>query len=189
LWLPKAAAPVGPAPELLPWAAKVVEERHKNFAKDLPNSRCLPMGPSFSGFFADYEVIQSPTRMVMIEETGDPARVVYLDGRGHPKEPNPSYMGHSVGHWEGDTLVVETTGFNDVGWLTMALYPQTEKLKMTERFRRIDLGHLEVETTFEDPGTFKRPWSNKRVSALAPKEMERLEYVCNENNKDVAHYR
>jgi hypothetical protein len=97
-------------------------------------------------------------------------------------------MGHSVGHWEGDTLVIDTVGFNDVAWLTLALYPQTEKLHLTERYHRLDLGHLEIEMTFDDPGTFAKPWSNKRVVTLAPKEMEMLEYVCAENNRDTAHY-
>jgi hypothetical protein len=187
LWLPRVPDSVGPPPELLPPAQKIVRERQQNFAKDLPNAQCLPLGPSFSGFFAPYQLVQTAAMMVIMEENGDPSRRIYLDGRKHPSEVNPSFMGHSVGRWEGDTLVVETVGFNDRGWVTLAGYPQTETLRITEKFRRLDLGHLEVETTFEDPATFKKPWTNKRVSALAPKDMEMLEYVCAENNRDIGH--
>jgi hypothetical protein len=185
LWLPRVPNQV--RPELQPWAQKIFQERQQNYAKDLPNAQCLPLGPSFSGFFAPYQLVQTATLLVIMEENGDPPRRVYLDGRKHPNDVNPSFMGHSIGHWEGDTLVVETVGFNDRGWVTLAGYPQTETLRMTERFRRLDLGHLEVETTFEDAATFKKPWTNKRVSALAPPEMEMLEYVCTENNRDIGH--
>jgi hypothetical protein len=97
-------------------------------------------------------------------------------------------MGHSIGHWEKDTLVVETVGFNDRGWVTFNAFPQTEQLKVTERFRRLDLGHLEVELTFEDPSVFKKPFTLKRVSTLAPDNYELLEYVCAENNRDREHF-
>ncbi|MBV8843205.1 MAG: carboxypeptidase regulatory-like domain-containing protein [Bryobacterales bacterium] len=187
IWLPRIPTPAGVAPELLPAAAAIVKQRQENFGRDFPNSRCLPLGPSFTGFFADFEIVQTPSRLIILEENGDPARTIYMDTRSHPKDVNPSFMGHSIGRWEGDTLVVDTLGFNDRGWLTFAFYPQTEKLRITERFRRLDLGHLEVQTTFEDPDTFVKPWTNKRVHALGPKEMERLEYVCTENNKDVSH--
>ncbi len=100
---------------------------------------------------------------------------------------------HSVGHWEGDTLVVETGGFNELGRLGVLSgglrqnLPRTEKLRVTERFRRPDLGHLEVETTYEEPGAYKKPFKTRYVKSLAPKDWETLEYVCNENEKDAAH--
>ena len=125
----------------------------------------------------------------MKARNGDPPRQIYLDRRSHPRDANPSYMGHSVGRWEGDTLVVDSVGFNDRIWLPpgRATYPQTEQMHITERFRRPDLGHLEVEMTFDDPGTFKLPWKMKRVSSLALNDYEVLEYVCNENNRDIGH--
>src|SRR5262249_38984425 len=115
-----------------------------------------------------------------------PDRQIYLDGRGHPKDFNPSWMGHSIGHWEGDTLAIDTVGFNDLAWAAGS-FPQTEKLHVTERFRRLDLGHLEVEMTYDDPGAFKQPVTRRVVDTLAPKDVDVLEYVCNENEKDVAH--
>ena len=104
-------------------------------------------------------------------------------------------MGHSIGHWDGDTLVVDTVGFNGLGRIGTELgglsqnAPQTENLHVMERFRRPDLGHLEVETTFDDPTTFKKPLNTKYAKSLAPKDWETSEYVCAENNRDLAHMR
>jgi hypothetical protein len=134
-----------------------------------------------------YRFVQTRDVLVIIEEANDPPRQIYLDGRRHPDDPNPSYMGHSIGHWEDDTLVVDTVGLNDRGWIAFGSYPQTEKLHVIERFRRPDLGHLEREITFDDPSAFKKPWTLKRVSSLAPKGIDVLEYVCAENNRDVEH--
>jgi hypothetical protein len=122
--------------------------------------------------------------VILIE--GELPRQVFLDGRGHPKDLNPSFFGHSIGHWEGDTPVVDTVGFNDKGWLDTLGRPQTEKMHLVERYRRIDLGHLEVETTVEDPDTYLKPWVTKTVSDLAAKQ-ELLEYVCTENERDRSH--
>ena len=187
VWLPALPQPLGEPPEPLPWAAALVKERGENHGKDAPQVRCLPMGLTWSGLFTHTRFVQTPSLLVIIDENGDPARQVYLDGRSHPKDPNPSYMGHSVGHWEGDTLVVDTVGFNDRTWLTFANYPQTEKMHVIERYRRPDLGHLEVEMTFDDPGAFRKPWQLKRVKSLAVNETELMEYVCAENERDRAH--
>jgi hypothetical protein len=187
VWLPALHKPLGAPPEPLPCAEALVKERGENLLKDSPMSHCLPMGISFSGSFLPYRFVQTPTLLVIIDENDDPARQIYLDGRSHPKDPNPSFMGHSVGRWEGDTLVVDTVGFNDRGWLGFDNYPQSEKLRVTERYRRPDLGHLELEITFDDPSAFKKPWKMKRVSSLAPKDMELLEYICAENNRDTGH--
>jgi hypothetical protein len=117
---------------------------------------------------------------------GDLPRQVFLDGRGHPKELNPAWLGHSVGHWEDDTLVIETVGFNGRSWLDMAGHPHTEKLRVVERYRRPDLGHLELEITIEDSEALERPWVQKRRSNLVLNE-EILEFVCNENERDSQH--
>ena len=108
---------------------------------------------------------------------------------GIPREFNPSWMGHSIAHWEGYTLVVDTVGFNEFGWVGVGLsaFLQTEKLLVTERFRRLDLGHLEVVTTYDDPGGFKQPFTTREVHSLAAKDEEVLEYVCTENNRDLPH--
>jgi hypothetical protein len=188
VWLSVPAAPVGAPPEPLPWAEAEARARNARMGVDSPMTHCLPMGLSFSGFFTPIRVVQTPKLLVLIDENGDPARQIYLDGRTHPKVFNPSFMGHSIGHWEKDTLVVETVGFNDRVWITFGSFPQTEQMRVTERFRRVDLGHLEVELTFDDPGAFKKPWTIKRVSTLAPDNLELLEYVCAENNRDLGHF-
>jgi hypothetical protein len=99
---------------------------------------------------------------------------------------DPKWMGHSVGHWEGETLVVDTVGFDDRSWITAQGHPHTEKMHVVERFHRPDLGHLEIEFTIDDPGAYAKPWIMKRVSDL-DKDDEVGEYVCNENNKDPEH--
>jgi hypothetical protein len=111
---------------------------------------------------------------------------VFLDGRAQPKDPNPRWMGYSVGHWQGDTLVVDTIGFDDRSWITAQGHPHTDKMHVIERFRRPDLGHLEIEITIDDPGAYAKPWIMKRVSELDAGD-DIGEYVCTENNKDVSH--
>jgi hypothetical protein len=108
-------------------------------------------------------------------------RQVFLDGRRHPADPSPTWLGHSIGTWDHDTLVVDTIGFNDKGWLDNTGRPQTERLHVVERYRRPDLGHLEVEITIDDPGAYTRPWKIRRSLQLAPGE-EIQEYICNENH-------
>lgn len=180
--------PVGDAPQPLPWAEAAAKQRGKRGRlTDLGTSACLPAG--VGEFGPPQRIVQTPGLIVIIDGGFNPPRQIYLDGRGHPKEFNPSWMGHSIGHWEGDTLVVDTVGFNDLGWVSAgpALFPQTEKLHITERFRRLDLGHLEVERTHDDPGTFQQPFTTREVHPLAPKDEEVQEYVCAENNRDLPH--
>jgi hypothetical protein len=187
VWLPALLLPSGDKPEPLPWAEELGKKRTDGFGKD-PGTYCMPGGLTYSGMFFEYRLVQTRELLVIIDaNAGNLTREVYLDGRGHPKEPNPSFMGHSVGRWEGDTLVVDTVGFNDRAWLTDDNFPQTERMHVTERFRRPDLGHLEMEITFDDPGAFRKPWKMKRVSSLAPTSTELLEYVCTENNRDIEH--
>src|ERR1700730_15423601 len=182
-----AQRPVDPGkPEPLPWAEKLYQESVANNNKDAPGAHCLTRGITAAGVLFPYELVQTPARLVMIFEDDVPShRTVYLDGRGHPKDPNPSWMGHSIGHWEGDTLVVDTVGFNDQTWLDNVGHRHTEMLHVIERFRRPDLGHLEIEFTIEDPGAYAKPWIIKRVADLDPGD-DVGEYVC-ENNKDPEH--
>jgi hypothetical protein len=174
-------------PEPLPWAKALVRQRAENNRKDLPSGLCLPHGVTLFGTVHFYRVVQTPTILVMVSEQDTPNyRQIFLDGRGHPKNLDPTWMGHSVGHWEKDTLVVDSVGFNDKAWLDGAGHPYTEKTHITERYRRPDLGHLEIEFTIDDAGAYAKPWTIKRVSDLAPNE-EVQEYICNENNKDASH--
>ena len=173
-------------PEPLPWAEALMRERAANNSKDAPGSRCLSRGILAAGALFPYKLVQTRTLLVMLFEDDIPShRQVFLDGRAHPKDPNPSWMGHSIGHWEGDTLVVDTIGFNDRSWLDAQGHPHTEKLHVTERFHRRDLGHLEIEFTIQDPETYAKPWVIKRATELDPDD-DVGEYVC-ENNHDPEH--
>jgi hypothetical protein len=166
------------APDLLPWAAKEFETRLANDMKDMPAAFCLPspiqIGPNLM------KLVQTDSLLVQLIEDVPSVRQVFLDGRPHPKDLDPSWIGHSIGHWEGDTLVVETVGFNDKSWLINGA-PHTEQMRVIERFRRPDLGHVNLDVTIEDPGAFRAPWEMHLVWTLAPGE-EIGEYVCNEKN-------
>jgi hypothetical protein len=196
VWQVAALKPFGDAPQPLPEAEAASKQRGKRGRlTDFGPGGCMPGGIPISGIFFAYRIVQTPTLIVLLDGGFNPDRQIYLDGRGHSKEFNPSWMGHSVGHWEGDTLVVDTVGFNDLGWIGdpsfrfFAGFPQTEKLRITERFRRSDLGHLEVVTTYDDPSMFKQPFATRQVRSLAPKDEEVPEYVCNENERDASHMR
>jgi len=178
--------PVPQPPELQDWALSLTKERQANDLRDLPSARCLPSGVVFSitAGFAQ-RIVQTPTLLVMLFE-GPPPRQVFLGGRSLTQKQNPTWLGHSVGRWEGDSLVVDSVGFNDKTWLDVTGYPHTEMLHVVERYRRTDLGHLELELSVEDSGALKRPWTLKRVYNLDPQE-DILESVCAENEKDAQH--
>jgi hypothetical protein len=175
-------------PEMKAWAETIFKERAENNHKDSPQSRCQPLGVVYSAVLTHaWRIAHTPTFMMMISEMDAPGyRQIYLDGRAHPKDLFPTWTGHSIGHWDGDTLVVDTVGFNDKFWLTPQGQPHTERMHLTERYRRPDLGHLEIEFTIEDPDTFVKPWVIKRVADLAPKE-EVEEVICTENERDSGH--
>jgi hypothetical protein len=186
------ANPLGDGPQPTPEAEAASKQRGKRGRiTDLATRACLPGGivPFGSPDYPYYRIVQTPSLLVILDGGFNPDRQIYLDGREHPKEFNPSWMGHSIGHWDSDTLVVDTVGFNDLGWISggRVMFPQTEKLHVTERFRRLDLGHLQLERTFDDPGYLKQPFTTTEVHPLAPKDVDVLEFVCNENEKDLAH--
>ena len=163
-----------------PWAEELAGRRRGSRVVDHPHTNCLPGSPPIdhqSAFMAKF--VQTPELVVILTEGTPSHRQIFLDSREHPDNPNPSWMGHSVGRWEGDTLVVDTIHFNDRGWTDV--YPRTHMLRMEERYRRSDYGHLELQVTFEDPGVFEEPWIWNQTWDLAPQE-ELMEYVC-ENNK------
>lgn len=174
-----------PAP--LPWAEALLRERAANNGKDAPGARCLPRGITNAGALFPFKLVQTPTLLVMLFEDDIPShRQVFLDGRDHPKDPNPMWMGHSIGHWEGDTLVIDTVGFDNRSWLDTAGHPHTEMMHVIERVRRRDLGHLEIEFTIDDPGAYAKPWKIVRASELDAGD-DIGEYVCTENEKDSEH--
>jgi len=122
----------------------------------------------------------------MHELDGGMSRQIYTDGRPLPKDPNPSWLGYSVGRWEGDTLVVDTIGFNDRSWLDSRGHPHSEAMHITERYRRPNVGSLDVEITIDDAKTYNKPFTFK-VTHLLQADSDILEYICNENEKDRAH--
>jgi hypothetical protein len=169
---------------LLAWADAITKERRARSGGGNPGESCLPGDILLVSPFI-YKVIQTPSVIAILWEGNVPGVMqIFLDGRAHPQTTSPSWMGHSVGHWDGDTLVVDTVGFNDQSWIR--LFPHTEMLHVVQRYRRPDLGHIEKELTIEDPGTFAKPWKMRTSWDLAPGE-EILEYICNESEKDVSH--
>jgi hypothetical protein len=139
-----------------------------------------------STFVYAFKLVQAPQEIVMLTGTGDPPRQIYIDGRKSPKDPDPSWMGYSTARWEGDVLVVETTGFNEKAYLDGSGHPRSESMLITERFHRRDLGHMDLEMTFEDPKYYTRPFSLKTTLNLLP-DTDVLEFVCAENERDRAH--
>jgi hypothetical protein len=178
------AQDLGPA-DIQPWAEALFLQRVRDSRKDSPLARCLPVSVPFHNFFNLTKIVQTPAVIVLLYESpNSPHRIVYTDGRDLPKDPNPTWLGYSIGRWEGDTLVVSTAGFNDKGWLDSAGHPQTESLRITERLRRRDFGHMDFEMTIDDPTVFTKPFTVKRERLLAA-DTDILEDVC-ENERDVA---
>jgi hypothetical protein len=176
------------AGEIRPWADDLYRQRLGNLGKDDPwTAQCLPAGPReiLKGGDGPARIIQTPALMVILYDDLS-YRQIFLDGRALPKDPNPSWMGYSIGHWEADTLVVESTGFNERSWLDMGGHPHTESLRTIERFRRTSFGHMDLQVAFDDPKAYKKPWSVSFGVNFAP-DTEMLEYVCAENEKDRAH--
>ena len=175
-----------PADGLTPWAQAVRKQRVQDFRKDSPLAHCMPVSVSFLNFRGLSKVVQTPGLIVILHESpNSPHRIIFTDGRELPKDPNPTWLGYSVGHWEWDTLVVNSVGFNDQGWLDVGGNPQTESLRLTERFRRTDFGRLQLEMTFEDPKTFTKPFT-LRMDKNYVADTEIMEDVC-ENERDSGH--
>ena len=171
-------------PEWLPVAQKVAAERAANNRRDSPQVRCLPPPVLRRGPLIEF--VQSKSTLLEMSDDDSPGfHHIYL-GRAHPKDPDLLWYGDSVGHWEGDTLIIDRINFVAEVWLDQEAHPHSDKLHVIERYRRPDLGHLEAEITVDDPGVLARPYTFKRVSELAPTE-EIREFICNENNSDLQH--
>jgi hypothetical protein len=169
-------------PEALP----ILLERAKTQGKDNPTSHCLPAGLPMGDLLpVPRRFIQLSNLLVILYEGINPQRMIYLDGRKHVLE-QPAWLGYSVGRWEGDTLVVDTRGFNDRSWLDAFGHPRTEAMHIVERLTRRDFGHIDVQMTFEDPGAYTKPFSIRFTQTLTP-DTDVIESVCNENEKDRQH--
>src|SRR6266704_3292547 len=172
--------------EIQPWAEALVKQRAEDLQKDSPGVQCLPWGPSYSTSARMAKIVQTPGLIVTLEEDLT-YRQIFMDGRPLETDPIPSWMGHSVGRWEEDTLVVESFGFNDRSWLDHDGHPHSEALRMTERYRRPDFGHLEIEVTLNDPHVYARPWT-VALSAELMADTDLLESVCNESHTSLEHW-
>jgi len=152
---------------------------------DDPMARCLISGvPRISFRPLPFQIIQMPGQMIFLYETHHAFRIIPTDGRAHPDDIEPSYLGDSVAHWEGDTLVVDVTGFNDKTWLIGVGTVHSEKLRVTERYTRDTYSTIRYQVTMEDPEVFTRPWRTEETFRLRPGERIR-EYECIENNEDL----
>ena len=171
-----------------PWALALYNERKEGkHSKEEPDANCLPQGvPKIDTAPAPYKFLQLPGLIVILYEAFSQFRQIFMDGRELPKDPNPTWLGYSVGKWDGDTLVVDSAGYNGKAWLDQQGHPLTDALHVTERFRRRDVGHMDLEVTIDDPKAYTRPWTAKENLTLMP-EGELLEFVCQENEKDVRH--
>ena len=172
---------------MLPWALAFVKEQVSTLGKNHPVSKCLPPGVPLSYTAgAPFKIVQTPDLVVMLYEYSNSFRQVFMDGRALPRDPQPTWVGYSVGRWDGDTLVVETAGFNDKTWLDGIGHPHTEALRVTERIRRRDFGHLEMQMTIDDPKAYEKPWTASMPAELAA-STDVMEYVCAENEKSLQH--
>jgi hypothetical protein len=168
-----------------PWAEALTKKRTPG-GREWPPANCLPAGVPVKDVLGPLKIVQETNLVVILYENDGVFRQILLDGRTLVKDPNPTWMGYSVGRWDGDTLVVDTAGFNGKTWLDMAGHPTTEALHVIERLRRRDFGHLDLQLTIDDPKAYSKPWAVTLPWILFA-DTELLESVCNENEKDLKH--
>jgi hypothetical protein len=170
-----------------PWLASLVKERTANHAKDDPHVRCFP-----DFFLRSYglphflKFVHAPPLLVVLNEMNANYRQIFTDGRLPPEDPTPSWQGYSSARWDGDTLVVDTIGFRDDLWIDWNGSVVTSSAKVRERIRRPDFGHLEIEVTVDDPKAYTKPWTVKLRQQFAA-DVELIDEICLENEKDAAH--
>jgi hypothetical protein len=175
-------------PPMLPWADKLYRERKGNLSKDDPEGYCLPPGvPRMSTTPYPWTMVQTDKLLVIVYEGGAHIwRKIFLDGRKHNPVVEDTWLGDSIGHWQdNDTLIVETVGQTDKTWLDESGLPHTRDMVVTEQFRRPDSGHMEILHTITDPGAYSKPWTFTTHPRMLSGEL--IEYICQENNKDVPH--
>jgi hypothetical protein len=173
---------------LQPAARDLLKRRMGENSKDNPDAHCLPLGLMQLHMHPQpRKIIQSPGVILILYEAQSGLRQIFTDGRPLPKsDVQPWWYGYSIGHWEGDTLVVETTGFRDDVWLDINGSPLTNKGRMIERFRRPDYGNLEIEVTIDDPTVYTKPFTVKVQQRIMP-DTELIEFICNENDRSGPH--
>ena len=169
-----------------PWARRLFDERKDGaHSREDPDAHCLPQGvPKLGWVSYPWKLIETPNSIAILHETFTFWRQIFTDGRKLDPNATPTWMGYSTGRWDGDTFVVETTGFNGKVWLDQLGRPTTDQLHVTERFTRTHFGHMRIDVTIDDPGAYTAPWSASQAVHLRP-GWEPLEFICLENNKDV----
>jgi hypothetical protein len=168
--------------DVAPAAQALFEQRHLEYGKDSMETQCMPIGPAYLTIpFREFRIVQTPALIAFLYNDGM-HREIFMDGRALEPEPNPTWMGYSVGRWEGDTLVVESNGYTDRSWLDFGGHPHTEALRITERYTRDAIGKFELQITLVDPTIFFEPIDITVQAALQP-DTEMLEYIC-ENHEE-----
>lgn len=168
-----------------PEAAALFKQRQANKLRDSPMISCLPAGiPRLNAYIHPYKIVQTADLIVVLYESQTMFRQIFVDGRALPVDPEPSWLGYSVGRWDGDVLVVESAGFNGKTWPDGLGHPLSDAMKLTERFRRRDFGHMDIEVVIDDPKSYTRPVRYTQPQVLQP-DTELIEYVCNENMKPM----
>jgi len=195
VWLPRGFYMVDLAQDLKPgdvpfqpWAAQIYQHRLDTLGREDPQARCVLSGvPRENAIVYPFKIVNATNKtIIFLYEVLHSYRQVFMDGRSLPDEPNPAWMGYSIGRWDGDTLVVESKGFEERAWLDNNGHPATEALHLTERFLRRDFGHIDLQMTIDDSKAYTRPWT-VTVPLVAQPDIELIEYACDENEKDVAH--
>ena len=170
-----------------PWAAELVKRTRAANRPNDPLTRCLPTGIVRLHVFPLFrKIVQVPGLVVILNELNASYRQIFTDGRPLPADPNPTWNGYSTGKWEGDTLVVETTGLRDGLWMDTGGSPLTDAARITEKFRRVNYGKLEIELTVDDPKAYTKPWTIQ-ITQIIALNTELLDYICLENERDVPH--
>ena len=174
--------PSGETIPLLPSARRIMESRR---SQDDPEANCLPTGVPRQAPYP-WRIVQTPTHIFFLFEGNIHSyRQIFMNGT-HPADPDPTWYGHSIGHFEGRTLVVDTIGYNDKFWFDFKGHPHTEQLHTIERYTRKNFGTLENRVTIDDPGAYAKPFTVTFTAKLRPDD-ELIEYICNENNQDIPH--
>jgi hypothetical protein len=175
---------------LQPWAVELRAKRVADNSKDNPDAHCLPIGiTQLHNHPQPRKIIHTPSVIVILYEANGGIRQIFTDGRPLPNnDPQPWWYGYSIGKWEGDTLVVETTGFRDGGWLDVNGAPLTDAAKMTERIRRPSYGSLEIDVTVDDPKAYTKPWTAVTIRQRLLPDDELIEFVCAENEKSTQRF-
>lgn len=177
------AVDLAPA-DVAPWADAIYQKRRLEFGKDSMETRCLPLGPVLTTTrYRWNRIVQTPTMVVMLYDDLT-HRVIFMDGRTLEPDPNPTWMGYSVGRWEGEVLVVESNGYTDRSWLDFDGHPHTEQLRITERYTRRNVGQIDAQITFTDPTVYAKPITVSIPMKLQA-DTEMLESVCENNAKSL----